>query len=67
MLEKFVPILMKVSALAACSQNEVKQASLQTSEVLYKELFDWAKNTDQSSLLNNTLLVHLGLIKVLQS
>lgn len=55
---------MKVSALAGSSQSDVTKTALETSDALFKELFDWAQRTEQQSLLNNALLVHLGLIKV---
>jgi hypothetical protein len=41
-----------------------KQAALLCSDALYRELFRWAEEQQQSSVVNNSLLVHLGLIKV---
>jgi hypothetical protein len=63
-LEKLVTTLMKVSSLSASSSEMTKQAALSCSDTLYKELFRWAVEQEQSSLVNNSLLVHLGLIKV---
>jgi hypothetical protein len=59
-----VPTLMKVSSLSASSSDVIKQAALLCSDALYRELFKWAEEQDQSSIVNNSLLVHLGLIKV---
>jgi hypothetical protein len=44
-----------------------KQAALLCSDALYRELFRWAAEQQQSSVVNNSLLVHLGLIKVIQN
>lgn len=55
---------MKVSALVANAKPEVTKAALETSDALYKELFSWSQKNEQQSLVNNALLVHLGLIKV---
>jgi hypothetical protein len=63
-LEKLVLTLMKVSSLSAYSSAETKQAALSCSDALYQELFKWAKEKEQCSIVNNSLLVHLGLIKV---
>ncbi|XP_069705118.1 ran GTPase-activating protein 1 [Periplaneta americana] len=62
-LEKMMPILMKVSSLSASSKEQVKQESVSCSDALYRELFKWAEKQEQSSIVNNSLLVHLGLIK----
>jgi hypothetical protein len=56
---------MKVSSLSASSSEVVKQAALLCSDALYRELFRWAEEQQQSSVVNNSLLVHLGLIKVI--
>jgi hypothetical protein len=63
-LEKLVPTLMKVSSLSVSTSEETKQAALSCSDALYRELFKWAEEQEQSSIVNNSLLVHLGLIKV---
>jgi hypothetical protein len=63
-LETLVTTLMKVSSLSASSLEVTKQAALSCSDTLYKELFRWAVEQAQSSLVSNSLLVHLGLIKV---
>jgi len=56
---------MKVSSLSASSFEVTKQAALLCSDALYRELFRWAEEQQQSSVVNNSLLVHLGLIKVI--
>ncbi|XP_060535772.1 ran GTPase-activating protein 1 [Cylas formicarius] len=53
-LDAFVPALMKVAAL---------DAGAKLAETMYKELFAWAQRTGNLSIVNNSLLVHLGLIK----
>lgn len=55
---------MKVSGLSTDSKKEVANASLKCAEQLYKELFIWSEKSENTSIVNNTLLVHLGLIKV---
>jgi len=56
---------MKVSSLSASSFEVTKQAALLCSDALYRELFRWAEERQQSSIVSNSLLVHLGLIKVI--
>lgn len=63
-LETFVPILMKVAALSISSDKNVAESASKCAELLYRELFTWAQKSENISHLNNTLLVHLGLIKV---
>ncbi|KAB0795948.1 hypothetical protein PPYR_10009 [Photinus pyralis] len=58
-----IPILMHVSALGADKQEKVAQCAVGCSEQLYRELYTWAEKNDTVSLVNNNLLVHLGLIK----
>ncbi|KAJ9575851.1 hypothetical protein L9F63_007309, partial [Diploptera punctata] len=62
-LEKLMPILMKISAICGSNSDPAKQAALKCSDALYKELFKWAEKQEQTSIVNNSLLVHLGLIK----
>ncbi|XP_044269060.1 ran GTPase-activating protein 1 [Tribolium madens] len=59
----FIPVLMKVASLANSSKENVSTLALSCSERLYKELFSWSEKTNNSCLVNNTILVHLGLIK----
>lgn len=61
-LERILTALMKVSSL--CTQSSVSQEALDCTNSLYRELFSWAKSGNNLSLVNNSLLVHLGLIKV---
>nr|XP_023018802.1 LOW QUALITY PROTEIN: ran GTPase-activating protein 1-like [Leptinotarsa decemlineata] len=42
---------------------EVADSALKCSESLYKDLFSWAQKTEKTSLVNNAILVNLGLIK----
>ncbi|KAJ1525349.1 hypothetical protein ONE63_010167 [Megalurothrips usitatus] len=64
-LENLLPMLMKVAALCTHKKPEVQQVSLQTSEQLLRHLYSWASRGDsfRSAVTNNSLLVHLGLIK----
>lgn len=55
---------MKVSSLSTDQSNEAASAAITCSNHLYKRLFEWAHGEDQrSALLDNALLVQLGLIK----
>lgn len=63
-LEAFTSILMKVSSLCSTNKKDVSEESLKCGEILYKQLFVWAKTNNKMNLVNNTLLVYLGLIKV---
>lgn len=58
---------MKVSGLCKSSDKTITQSATNIAVKLYKELFIWSKNEKKNSLLNNTLLVNLGLIKVFLS
>ncbi|KAF2879068.1 hypothetical protein ILUMI_27103 [Ignelater luminosus] len=60
-LDNLVLLIMKVSSLI--TEEQVSKAALNCSEFLYKELFTWAQKNNKISLVNNALLVHLGLIK----
>lgn len=62
-LESLVSAVMKVSSLTM--EKSVSSAASACSNTLYKDLFTWAGTNNNLSLLNNTLLVHLGLIKVI--
>lgn len=55
---------MKIAGLATSNLNGVPQAVASASGLLYRELFSWAKENDSVSIVNNSILVHLGLIKV---
>jgi len=60
-LERFVGAVMKVSSLS--TEPSVAEEAAEVSSALYKELFSWAQAENKLSLVNNSLLVHLGLIK----
>uniref|UniRef100_A0A1B6KVR9 Ran-GTPase activating protein 1 C-terminal domain-containing protein n=1 Tax=Graphocephala atropunctata TaxID=36148 RepID=A0A1B6KVR9_9HEMI len=60
-LERLLPTVMKVSGLT--TERSVAQAAMDCANTLYRELFTWATAHDNLSLVNNSLLVHLGLIK----
>ncbi|CAH0547740.1 unnamed protein product [Brassicogethes aeneus] len=62
-LESFVPMLMRISALSTSARPEVAEAAFKCTEQFYKELFVWAQKYDNISIVNNSLLVNLGLIK----
>ena len=59
-------MVMKVSALSTHSNGNVQKLALDTSEALLRHMYAWANKGDpsRSSVVNNALLVHLGLIKV---
>ncbi|RZC35372.1 ran GTPase-activating protein 1 [Asbolus verrucosus] len=62
-IDTFIPILMKVSSLSVGSKENISKLALDCSEKLYKELFTWSEYAKNSAIINNTLLVNLGLIK----
>lgn len=55
---------MKVAAFAGSSNAKVADIALKCTEDLFKELFTWCKKTARTSEVNNSILVHLNLIKV---
>lgn len=63
MVSKGVEILMSVSSSAASKDEKIKSDALEICMLLYTRLFDWAKTKDCVSLLDNSLLVNLQLIK----
>ncbi|KRT85406.1 hypothetical protein AMK59_1476 [Oryctes borbonicus] len=63
-IEKLTEILMKVGSLNVAMKGEENiQSVLKCTELLFKELFTHAQNSDNLSIMNNCLLVYLGLIK----
>ncbi|XP_072393302.1 ran GTPase-activating protein 1-like [Diabrotica undecimpunctata] len=62
-IDEYIRIMMKVSALSDNTKSEVADSSTECSERLYKELFSWAEKSDKLSIVNNSILVSLGLIK----
>ncbi|XP_076286300.1 ran GTPase activating protein [Lasioglossum baleicum] len=62
-IEEFTTTIMKVSSLCSCGYVDVRMKALVITNSLYSELFSFAKENDQTSILNNALLVNLGLIK----
>ncbi|KAK7791512.1 hypothetical protein R5R35_010892 [Gryllus longicercus] len=62
-VDNLLVVLMKVSSLSVCNAEQVRQAAFSCCNLLYEELFKWAKKTNKFSIVNNALLVHLGLIK----
>lgn len=63
MITKGVEILMSVSSSAASNDEKIKSDALEICMLLYTRLFEWAKTKDTVSLLDNSLLVNLQLIK----
>lgn len=61
-LEGLLSAVMKVSSLTM--EKSVASSALACSDKLYQQLFTWAGTGNNLSLVNNALLVHLGLIKV---
>lgn len=55
---------MKVASLSRDVKSDVAESSLKCTELLYKDLFIWAQQSDKTSIMNNSILVNLGLIKV---
>ncbi|XP_049789716.1 ran GTPase-activating protein 1 isoform X2 [Schistocerca nitens] len=62
-LEKFMPLLMAVSSLSTSNSETANSSVLSCCNTLYKELFDWANTVENISIVNNSLLAYLGLIK----
>ncbi|XP_019766376.1 ran GTPase-activating protein 1 [Dendroctonus ponderosae] len=62
-LDDFVTIIMKVTALSDNNKPPVGEQAAKVGEKLYKALFAWAEQHKSLSLVNNSLLVNLGLIK----
>lgn len=54
---------MRISEFAKADKQKAKVVS-DCLEYLYKDLFIWASKCEKESIVSNTLLVHLGLIKV---
>lgn len=63
-IEELLRITMKVSALCGSGYINVRIKAESLSDALYAKLFSYAVENDQTSNLNNGLLVNLGLIKV---
>ncbi|XP_039300629.1 ran GTPase-activating protein 1-like, partial [Nilaparvata lugens] len=64
LLEAMLSAIMKVSALVGAGNgSEVDKAALTCSDHLYQHLCNWSKTNNDFSLVSNTLLVHLGLMK----
>ncbi|XP_033223220.1 ran GTPase-activating protein 1 [Belonocnema kinseyi] len=61
--EEFTRIIMKVSSLCGSGYMDVRIHAESLTEDLYSELFSQAVKTNQISVLNNSLLVNLGLLK----
>lgn len=66
-LDSFIKVLMKVSEFVNSKNEKVAEIALKCTELLYKELFAWCKNSERTSEVNNSILVHLQLIKVSNS
>lgn len=57
---------MKVSTLCNSGYMDVRLKAESLSDALYEKLFSYAVEKDQTSNLDNALLINLGLIKVKQ-
>ncbi|KAF5292137.1 hypothetical protein FQA39_LY14092 [Lamprigera yunnana] len=62
-LTDVLPIIMQISALGVDKEDKIASSAVACSIQLYKELYIWAEKNDNLSLVNNTVLVYLGLIK----
>ncbi|XP_059475991.1 ran GTPase-activating protein 1 isoform X1 [Neocloeon triangulifer] len=58
-----VELFMCVCSSAACKDEKIKSDALEIGLLLFTKLFDWAKKSDSVSLLNNSLLINMQLIK----
>lgn len=63
-MDTFVKILMKIAAFVGSKNEATKEAALKQTELFYRELFTWCTKSERTSEVNNSILVHLGLIKV---
>jgi len=63
MISKGVELLMSVSSSAASNDEKIKSDAMEICMLLYTRLFEWAKKEDCVSLLDNSLLVNMQLIK----
>lgn len=57
-------MIMNVSALCGSGFFDVRRKAEKLTDILYTELFAFAVKYNQITILNNALLVNLGLIKV---
>ncbi|XP_071563994.1 ran GTPase-activating protein 1 [Temnothorax nylanderi] len=62
-IEELLRIIMKVSALCGSGYMDVRMKAESLSDALYAKLFSYAVENNQISILNNALLVNLGLMK----
>jgi Ran GTPase-activating protein 1 len=61
--EKAVDCYIKVSTFVGEENSEVREAACQCADAVFKEAFKHADKTGNVSLISNTILLHLGLIK----
>lgn len=59
-----LPALMKVASLSVHNESIVKSTALTCSQKLYQYLMEWGAKNNQLSLITNSILVHLGFLKV---
>ncbi|KAJ8965600.1 hypothetical protein NQ317_004359 [Molorchus minor] len=59
----YVSVLMKVASLSKNTNTEAAELAEKCAELLYRDLFIWSQENDKTSIVNNTILVSLGLIK----
>ncbi|KAJ8925020.1 hypothetical protein NQ315_001186 [Exocentrus adspersus] len=62
-VDDFVAVLMKVAGLSTDKDAAVAESALKCTELLYKDLFIWSQQEDKTTIVNNSILVNLGLIK----
>ncbi|KAK9880645.1 hypothetical protein WA026_011884 [Henosepilachna vigintioctopunctata] len=62
-LNEYIQILMKVSALYGSKKEMIRNFALDVTESLYKNLFTWAALKNNASYVFNVIFVNLGLIK----
>jgi len=61
--EKAVSCFIKVSAFVGEENGEVKEAACQCADAVFARMFKTAEACGDNSVISNTILVHLGLIK----
>lgn len=62
-LDNYICVLMNVASLTDNAKEIVAKTALKSTESLYKELFAWSQKNDKTSLVNNFILISMGLIK----
>ncbi|XP_044732347.1 ran GTPase-activating protein 1 [Chrysoperla carnea] len=62
-IDNALPILMKVASLSNSKNAEVVKFSLELTHSILEILFGWCTQPEKLLVLNNAIIVHLGLLK----